>query len=137
MEYYSVKTDCWSLSVPEMHQARCSHSSCSLGTKIYVFGGTTRTAASDSEPLQTSEKIECLDAGTFLSGTIVRWNILDLPSQSCLTTRSRSLMCPISDSELVILGGNSKGTNLADAILLDTSVCTIRQLPELATDHGY
>ena len=37
---YAIKNDSWGENeVPDLNEARYDHSSCSLGDKIYVFGG--------------------------------------------------------------------------------------------------
>ena len=58
-----------------------------------------------------------------------------------LTSRTRSLFCPIGPTELLILGGNHRGNRLNDSIVIDTVVDpdlgSVRRLPPCSTDSRF
>ena len=58
-EYYKLKEDMW-ISGPTINRSRNSHSSCSIGSKVYIFGGLDDT----SMPVSS---LESLDVVAFLN----------------------------------------------------------------------
>ena len=94
---YDVKTNAWkdsvvSSAIPALTKARFGHSSCIHGSKLYVFGGQSQTGFVNSiELLQ-------LSLGNNKNNG---WDLLSQP----LLARMDSVVFPVSDTEIAIIGG--------------------------------
>lgn len=53
-ELYSSERDAW-FKGPDLNEARESHSSCALGSRVYVFGGLGGLGADKKSPLDSIE----------------------------------------------------------------------------------
>ena len=88
-----------------MQQDRHSHSSCILGTKLWVFGGLCG--------INWLDLVEYYDVVTMM------------PWQTCkhsiLTGRTCASMSALSQTEILIMGGARTNNDLNDAIVFDTS----------------
>ena len=80
-------------ALPSFKKPRVCHVSCILGEKIYIFGGVTN----DNVSLRS---IEIFDIQQ--SDKAKKWELLILDA---LTKRSDIALCPISDHEILIMGG--------------------------------
>jgi len=85
---FDTVTNSWQMPPQQMNQPRHSHSSCALGDRVYVFGGSDGHAKLDS--------VESFD---------VKQNEWSLFSVEGFTSRIFPVVCPISPTEIVIMGG--------------------------------
>lgn len=90
---YDLCLQCWK-EICSMKQARHWHSSCSLGRKVYVFAG-------ESKPGGFCRSIESLDMHDNTA-----WKTIKTQQ---IGKRCRPIVCPISNYEILILGGWSLG----------------------------
>ena len=86
-----------------MRQDRQSHGSCLLNTKLWVFGGMCG--------LQFLDSIEVFDVEH-------TWDWQNLHIQG-LTKRSCLAMCPLSATQIIVMGGSFNGSDRDDAVVLD------------------
>ena len=101
VEIYCVESDSWSIA-PSLNQARERHSSCCLADYVYVAGDGMRGEEDDErkgiiyvERLKV-RSIESLGAA---------WEVLSIQNFSFFKPRFELLMAPVSETELVFLGG--------------------------------
>ena len=117
VEAYSVTDDIWS-EAPSLNRKRCSHSSCALDSRVYVFGGQALNKGKDWVNLNS---IEWLDAARWFEGHQTQWFLIR-PAKALIKARATSLFCAISSSELLIMGGyEDNGELIRDFIMFDTT----------------
>ena len=81
-------------ALPSFKKPRVRHVSCILGEKIYIFCGVTH----DNIYLRSIEIFDIQQQ----SDKAKKWELLILDA---LTKRSDIALCPISDHEILIMGG--------------------------------
>ena len=70
VERYDVLQDAWfEDDTPDLNVGRYNHSSCSLGNKVYIFGGVSFSN-------QDLNSIESLDAEKLLQGEQTHWVLI-------------------------------------------------------------
>ena len=93
-----------------LQQSRCNHSSCTLGEKIFVFGGFSGTD-------RILNSIEELD----LSAWWHRWRLINI---TAMRPREKPAVCHVSDSEIAILGGSNFQSSVSDIFIFNTETGT-------------
>ena len=98
VELYSVKNDSWR-DGPTLHYKRVDHSCCTLGDSVYVFGGTGGT-----------DSIESLNVEAFRANpkSIKQWTLIKPKHKDGFNGMLKPIFCPISETEILILGGSKK-----------------------------
>ena len=87
-----------------MNEGRFCHSSCTLGSKIYVYGG------------QNAEQ-NYLDTVEYLDMEYCKiWTSVKLDQ---LLARKNSHLCPLKDGEILIFGGHYEENKLQDISAFD------------------
>ena len=114
VERYDLRHNTWT-EMPQLKQKRQKASSCILGNTAYVFGGH-----SGSKYLASMEKLS-LDG---IDST--EWDIIH-PPPSELTGRQQLIVVPLSQSRILIFGGEDRQSN-NDAIEFDTHTCNFMKL---------
>jgi len=105
---FDLITHRW-LSLPKLDTARRSHSSCFLDKVLYVFGGYS---VAKGHILSTVEKLNIGKPGS-------RWEAFFVNN---FTQRILPAVCPISKTEIVIMGGFSMSQgDLGDVLIFDSS----------------
>ena len=104
-----------------MNVERINHSSCSLGSKLYVFGGKESKIVKGKAIQATiarDEMIECFDNAM----PDQPWQILDLMFSNYFKGRTDPIVCKLNESEIVILGGldSKKAEGYRDVWVFDT-----------------
>lgn len=95
---YDVAEDTWSLA-PSFKIARNAHSSCVVGSKLYIFGGE------DAEGTLINT-IESYDVeGPVKNEDELAWERINVDA---VTPRIYSIVSPLSLSDVVIMGGDYK-----------------------------
>ena len=98
--------------MPSMNFMRINHSSCSLGSNVYVFCGYDPVPhfigqngiqgfANVASPIDNDRMIECFDN----SRPDQPWRLLNLKIPSRFLGRTDPIVCKLNDSQIVILGG--------------------------------
>ena len=82
-------------TMPRMMQGRYNHSSMTLGEQLYVFCGDCRNSIEVLSPIPSSE----------IGKASFRYVNSDMLSDSVY----QPLICPLNDSEMIILSGNQFG----------------------------
>ena len=120
VEKYDIKKDVWS-RVPSLNEERMNHSSCVLDDKlIYTFCGY------NSSNLAISS-IECFKALEYLKGKRKeKWVEVELKSKLKIPARLDPIVCPLSETEIAVLGGFSSG-KLSDGYILDTKSGVVKK----------
>ena len=117
-----------------LNYARFRASACSLGDKVYVFGGCDLS----SDGVDYHNSVECLDYQAYSTASYnIEWSLIE-PSESDVVPRCISLFVPIGPSEVMIMGGyNQKaGGPLSDSLVFDTRQETFRPLPGWDTNDN-
>ena len=123
-EVYSIKSDTWTIA-PDLNVRRQLHSMCSLGDRVYCFGGLGQYI--------TINNVEYIEAGTLLAGSQnQKWNLVTQRLLANLKPRYLDVFCPIDNERIVILGGRSSGRRHKDAYLLCTVSMTVEPLSTLS-----
>ena len=117
VECYTIAHDTWS-AVQPLNQERQSASACSLGYRVYVFGGYI----SDQDHLNSIEWLNVHQLDESAAWTKIK------PRKRWVKPRKESVFVPISATEIVILGG-SIIRETSEANLYDTSDDTFTPLP--------
>ena len=97
----------------DLNVARSEHSSCAMGNEVYVFCGWDGS--------QYLSSIECLNVAEQQAA----WEIFTVDA---LTVRNSPVVCPLSDSDFVIMGGYADCNYLSDVIILDKRSRTAEQV---------
>lgn len=93
-----------------LNKNRSRHGTCSLGPRIFVFGG-------ESRPGEYEASIETYDVEDKSQPS---WDLILEP----LMERRNPAVSPINGTEIVILGGDGPNGYLSDVLILDISVST-------------
>ena len=116
VDLYHVNEDVWSVA-PPLNRKRLSHSSCCISNFVYVSCG-------QDDQRSFNNIIESLDVGAFLANGAfkIKWELIEINfDKSCNGVRLNSLMVPLNDTEILILGGYStnKSKKLCDGFIFD------------------
>ena len=111
---YDIKTNCWK-NVPKLSRARGYHSSCAVGTRIFVFGGSNGIIPINS--IETLSVVADLNDG--LDSGLTRWDLIEVPF-NLLLGRSNTLAIQISHNSILIMGGMSFVGQLGDVCIFNT-----------------
>ena len=119
---YSITTNVWS-SAPILNEARNSHSSCVLDGKIFAFCGSSTQDKNRQLP-----SMEILDAQAVVNGIEnVEWLLISLTQMNAnFEPRSHPLVAPVSDDEIVILGGFKTSKVYSKTFLSDGFIFNLR-----------
>ena len=90
--------------VASLNVARSEHSSCAMHDDVYVFCGWN-----GSEYLNSIEMFKSSQENAL-------WEIFSIDAISC---RNSPVVCPLSDTELLIMGGYAGANYLNDVLILD------------------
>ena len=96
--------------MPELNQERTNAGACVLQAKIYVFCGS-----SDNE----INSIEAISETALISNSTARWQLIEAP-RNVLSSRTSLTVCPINDTEIVIMGGLNDDY-FSDLVVFDTT----------------
>lgn len=88
-----MANDIWTESEPMSVNRVHGHSACTLGNKVYLFGGS-------------SYLIETLDAQSDSRGISVSWKALQTMEPGEYMPKINAIMTPISQTEILIIGGS-------------------------------
>ena len=105
MDRYDIAKDEW-FSAPQLQVERAYHSSCGIGQFIYAMCGLN-----DSGCLNSIERMDvdvCLESWF---PSFLRWELLNFANQDALTPRGNTLMAPISDTKILVFGGDDGSYN--------------------------
>ena len=122
VECYSVEDDDW-FEGPDLNLPRYDTSSCTLGDRVYCFGGV-QGYKSYYNSIEWLDASDCLFSGTVMPS----WNLIEISQKKKLDPRYGSLFCPINANELVIMGGRDQLTDLSDAWIFSCKKETVRKL---------
>ena len=86
-----------SVDRPKLHEARANHSSCSMGSKVYVFAGNIE------DKVMKTNTVEFLDTANEQKSSF-RWHLISF-DQAEIDGRRLPVFCPINDEEILIFGG--------------------------------
>ena len=98
-----------------MNQERFSHCTTIVGGSIYVVGG--------SDPIAFKDSIEQLN----VAANALEWIIFQVPG---LSIRGQSIVAPLSDTEILVAGGQSGMQMRADALVINLADKSSRLLIE-------
>lgn len=123
-EKYDVKRDVWT-TAPSLCEPRMSHSSCALDDRfIYTFGGYNGKTLT----LGSIERLRALD---YLRGRKKeRWTQVELKTKQRISSRMDPVVCPVSETEIAVLGGFNGG-HLGTGYIFDTGLLRVRKVFDL------
>ena len=106
--------------IPRLQNARTNHSSCSTQKFAFVFGGASAHGFLNS--LEYLDLQEIFDTGSEQN----QWKLLQL---NVLLPVVSALMVPVSQTELLIIGGNSNRYELGSksGLILDTAHMSVKR----------
>ena len=103
-----------------MNIARLDHTGCALGNNLYIFGGMSSLGK-----LNNIEKLVNVHAIISTSSSkTAQWNLLDVAQRGVPSPRFHSIVAPLDDRRVLILGGrlNDEPEYIqSDAYVLNTS----------------
>lgn len=127
-DYYNIGEDVWHKG-PDLCEARDSHSSCALGSNLFVFGGLEVRNASKAS-------IEYIDFKAYLRGNIAAWQLVNQD----LEARYDTILVPLNTHELLIFGGkkgsvdfgeNERANTLDSYTIFDTSTNEVERFTDI------
>ena len=82
---------------PKLKMARANHSSCSMGSLVYVFAGNIKYQ------FMRTNTVEFLDTAN-AQKAFFRWHLISF-DQAEIDGRRLPVFCPINDEKILIFGG--------------------------------
>ena len=107
---FDLGTDSWSKALPSLNLGRFNHSSCALGSKVFVVGGETVDADGALCEQVIHDSVEVLDIEAEGSA----WQVI---RSHKLAPRVQPAVSAISADEVVIMGGSMR----SDIIIFQAS----------------
>ena len=110
MSYYDIFSNTWKRLNAELNESRVTSSACTLKGIVYVFYGNDFL-------YRELNSIEMIAESSLLSNSTATWELIDVP-QKDLGPCSFLAVAPLNDTEIAILGGKFKKSNV---IVFDTT----------------